>query len=468
MMHRVDFLGRYIPEFGELTCLVQHEFFHRYTADEHTLVCIEKLDALSQTEDPKLIAYRKLFEDLQDPFILYLALLLHDTGKAVRARPHSEASAFFAQQVATRLQLSSEQRKSLILLVDHHVTLSNMAQQRNLDDPATIVEFANIVKLQTNLNALMLLTLADGQGTSASAWSDWKETLVWQLFHATRQYLTDQKSYYEQTRIERDTLQTAVAEKLPADYRDEIEAHFDFMPDSYFRATEVSEIVKHVRLFRNFFENAGLHGERPLVPALNWEPFPEQGNTIVSFCNWQRQQLLAKIAGAFAVVRINILSVDTFTRGDHTVLDIFRVCDTEARAVTDKGDYDIVEGILRSALENETFDFNPLLEKTRRQIRHRPAHEGDFPTYIAVDNKAHPVYTLIQLQTPDRLGLLYDVLSSLGREGVAIALSRISTQNGAAIDTFYVTDSATGSKITDSHRIAGLQKRLQSIAVREV
>ena len=173
MMHRVDFLGRYIPEFGQLTCLVQHEFFHRYTADEHTLVCIDKLDALARMEEPKFIPYRKLFGALEDPFVLYLALLLHDTGKAVGARPHSEASAVFAQRVATRLHLSPEQRKSLILLVDHHVTLSNIAQQRNLDDPTTIVEMANIVKHQKNLNALMLLTLADGQGTGASAWSDW-------------------------------------------------------------------------------------------------------------------------------------------------------------------------------------------------------------------------------------------------------------------------------------------------------
>ena len=112
-------------------------------------------------------------------------------------RPHSEASALFAQGVAARLQLSTEQRRSLVLLVDHHVTLSNMAQQRNIDDPATVIEFASIVKSQANLDALMLLTLADGQGTS-EAWSDWKELLVWHLYQATARYLQDQEGFISQ------------------------------------------------------------------------------------------------------------------------------------------------------------------------------------------------------------------------------------------------------------------------------
>src|SRR5437870_9873516 len=255
MMHRVDFLGRYIPEFGQLTCLVQHEFLHRYTADEHTLVCIDKLDALADITDPELIAYRDIFEQLEDPLVLYLALLLHDSGKAVGARPHSEASALFAQRVAARLQLSSEQRKSLILLVDHHLTLSRIAQQRNLDDPATVSELAQIVKDQKNLDALMLLTLADGQGTSADAWSDWKESLVWQLFHDTSRYLADRKSYYEQTRIARESLQVSVAENLSPDYADEIDAHFEFMPDNYFRGSDLPEIIEHLKLFRVLLEN---------------------------------------------------------------------------------------------------------------------------------------------------------------------------------------------------------------------
>jgi [protein-PII] uridylyltransferase len=461
LMHRVDFLGRYVPEFGQLTCLVQHEFFHRYTADEHTLLCIDKLDALMQTKDPKLIPYRHLFENLEDPFVLYLALLLHDTGRAVGARPHSEASALFAQSVAKRLQLSPEQRKSLILLVDHHVTLSNTAQQRNLDDPATIVEFANIVRSQKNLQALMLLTLADGQGTSGQSWSDWKESLVWQLFHETSQYLTDQKSYHEQTRIERDTLQAAVAADLPADYADEIEAHFDFMPDNYFRAFDVPEIVKHLRLFRTFFDNTSAEKDHPLQPAISWESFPQFGNSIVSFSTWDRSDLLAKIAGSFSVVPLNILSADIFPRGDQAVLGMFRVCDLKGRPVNEKRDRDLVENNVARALEVETFEFGSLLEQARRNIQRQRLHELEFPTGIAIDNKAHPAYTLIQIETPDRIGLLYDLLTELGREGTNIALSRISTQKGAAIDTFYVCDS-NGRKITDSNRVAGIQHRLRA------
>jgi len=462
MMHRVDFLGRYIPEFGQLTCLVQHEFLHRYTADEHTLVCIDKLDALATTDDPKLIAYRRIFEQLDDPFVLYLALLLHDSGKAVGARRHSEASALFAQRVATRLQLSSEQRKSLILLVDHHLTLSMIAQQRNLDDPATVAELAGVVKNQKNLNALMLLTLADGQGTSGEAWSDWKESLVWELFHETSRYLADRKSYYEQTRIERESLQTAVAENLSPDYADEIDAHFDFMPDNYFRGNDVPEIVGHLKLFRSFIEHVSSQGEHPLASAVKWKSLPEQGHSVVSFCTWERERLLAKISGSFSVVPVNILSADIFPRGDNVVLSVFRVCDTKAGAVTDPRAFEMVDQTLRNALDDENFDFLPLIEKARRQSRSRLAPTIEFPTRIAMDNETHPAYTLIEIQAPDRLGLLYDILTCLDRENVSIALSRINTQDGAAIDTLYVVDRSTDAKITDPHRIRTIHDCLTS------
>jgi [protein-PII] uridylyltransferase len=465
MMHRVDFLGRYIPEFGQLTCLVQHEFLHRYTADEHTLVCIDKLDALTETSDPKLVAYRTIFEQHTDPLVLYLALLLHDSGKAVGARPHAEASALFAQRVATRLQLSSEQRKSLILLVDHHLTLSRMAQQRNLDDPATVMEFAQIVKDQKNLDALMLLTLADGQGTSADAWSDWKESLVWQLFHQTSRYLADRKSYYEQTRIARETLLTSVAANLPQDYAEEIEAHFEYVPDHYFRSNGVPDIVEHVKLLRSFLENVSSAKEFLLKPAVKWKVVTEQGHTVMTFCSWERERLLAKVAGSFAVVPLNILSADVFPRDDNAVLGVFRVCDTKAQPVSNPRDFEVVEQTLCRALEDESFDFVPLIEKAKRSSR-GAALGIEFPTRIAIDNETHPTYTLIEFQAPDRIGLLYDVLSCLDRENVLIPLSRINTQAGAAIDTLYAIDGSTHGKITDSQRIRTIQQHLKDAILR--
>ena len=464
MMHRVDFLGRYIPEFGQLTCLVQHEFLHRYTADEHTLVCIDKLDALAKTDDPKLIHYRKLFERLPDPFVLYLALLLHDSGKAV-GRPHSEASALFAQRVAARLQLTPEQRKSLILLVDHHLTMSKMAQQRNLDDPTTVMEFAQIIKEQKNLDALMLLTLADGQGTSADTWSDWKESLVWQLFHDSSRYLADRKSYHEQTRIARESLRASVAENLSPEYAEEIESHFEYMPDHYFRATSVPEIVEHVKLFRSFLENILSAREFPLAPAVEWKVVPEEGHTVMAFCTWERERLLAKVAGSFSVVPLNILSADIFPRDDNAVLGVFRVCDTKARPVSSPRDFDLVERTLQRALEDETFDFGPPIEKAKRSSL-RPAVGIEFPTRITIDNKTHPTYTLIEFQAADRIGLLYDVLSCLDRENILVPLFRINTQAGAAIDTLYAVDAFSHAKIADLQRIRAVQQHLKHAILR--
>lgn len=459
-MHEVDFLGRYLPEFGQLTCLVQHEFFHRYTADEHTLVCIEKLDQLVDTEEARFTEYRALFRKIDDPLVLYLALLLHDTGKASNARNHSEASAVFASRVARRLQLAPEQRKSLLLLVDNHIALSMTAQRRNLDDPATISEFAAVVKSQHNLDMLMLLTLADGRGVGDETWSDWKESLVWHLYRSTSLYLADGEAFYKQRTIERETLRLAAAKKLPASFAEEIDAHFEFMPDRYFQTHTAFDVAEHVRLFREFLKRRYLEDENPLAPMIRWVPRPNFGHTEVWICGWDRRELLARIAGSFSTSGLNILSADVYTRGDNLVLDFFRVCTTDYEAVTDERDWRGVEKRLSAVLAGDDYDFSQHLEKQKKRRGWHLSQELDFPTRISIDNDAHPIYTLIDIQTPDRLGLLYTLLRALGRAGAHIALSRIATEKGAAIDTFYVTD-AEGRKLKDSKSVARLQEVLR-------
>ncbi|HEY4813256.1 MAG TPA: [protein-PII] uridylyltransferase, partial [Chthoniobacterales bacterium] len=313
MMHEVDVLGRYLPEFGEITCLVQHEFFHRYTGDEHTLQCIEKLDELIDTTDPKLADYQVLFRGLEDPFVLYLALLLHDTGKAASNRHHSEASALNAQKVAARLQLSPERRSRLILLVDHHLTLSEIAQRRNIEDPATIASFAENVRNQVNLDDLMLLTLADGQGTSGQNWSDWKETLVWQLYNAASSYLRDEEEFFKQARIERADLRQAVSKRMARDFGEEIAVHFESMPERYFQSAQVNDIIGHIRLVRTWLEARYNDPTAALNAAIRWQDKPDQGHSEVWVCTWDRVALMAKIAGSFAAASVNILSADAYT-----------------------------------------------------------------------------------------------------------------------------------------------------------
>ena len=459
MMHEVDVLGRYLPEFGEITCLVQHEFFHRYTGDEHTLQCIEKLDELIDTTDPKLADYQVLFRGLEDPFVLYLALLLHDTGKAASNRHHSEASALNAQKVSARLQLSPERRSRLILLVDHHLTLSEIAQRRNIEDPATIAAFAENVRNQVNLDDLMLLTLADGQGTSGQNWSDWKETLVWQLYNAASSYLRDQEEFFKQARIERADLRQAVSKRMARDFGEEIAVHFESMPERYFQSAQVNDIIGHIRLVRTWLEARYNDPTAALNAAIRWQDKPDQGHSEVWVCTWDRVALMAKIAGSFATASVNILSADAYTRDDDIMLGVFRVCDPNFQPVTEDSERNQMESVLRQALGAPEFDFGPLLKQAHRWPVYQVNADIELPTKLTISNEVHPAYTVIDLQTADRMGLLYDVLRCFAALQLNIAHSRIATEKGAAFDSFYVND-AEGRKLISQPLLDRLRARL--------
>lgn len=463
-MHEAGVLGRFLPEFGALFCLVQHEFFHRYTTDEHTLVCCEKLDALLTSTDSRMADYRAIFEQLDDPAILYLAILLHDTGKATAARHHAEASALFAQKVAGRLQLSAERRRMLIFLVDHHLTLSNTAQRRNVDDPATVIEYAQIVKTRATLDALMLLTLADGQGTGDENWSDWKESLVWQLHRSATQYLKDGEAFARLSAQRREQAQNEIRGTLGPNYRDEIDAHFYTMPERYFQAFGPGAIAEHLVQMGHFlaqFESP--KPERALAPSIEWRHRPESGHSEVWIWTWDRMDLLPKIAGSFAAAGLNILGADLHPRTDHLAFHLFRVCGPGFRAIEEERDQRPFVVTLQDALRDlEPFDFRPLWLRSRR--RRAPLLPGlDFPTRVTVTSSPNTDYTLIELQTPDRLGLLYDLLDAFASLGARVAASRIATQNGAALDSFYLQDPRTASRITDRELIRRIESAIKQI-----
>ena len=344
--------------------------------------------------------------------------------------------------------------------MDNHLTLSSTAQRRNVEDPATIAEFAGVVKSQAGLNALMLMTLADGQGTGDENWSDWKESLVWQLYRGTSHYLEGEESFYRERQVAREDLRKATIKKLPASFAEEIEIHFEQMPDSYFAAYAAADCAAHIRHFRSFLLDRYANEEFPLAPAVHWIAHPNQGHSEVWICSWDRSELLAKIAGSFAVAQLNILSADIFSRHDNVVFDIFRVCTPKFGAVTDEREIAKVSRTLNDALAQEIYDFAPLLKKAKKRRAYGLPHDLEMPTRIVIDNNVHPTYTLVEIQTPDRLGLLHHLLRGFASAGINIALSRITTGKGAAIDSFYVSN-AEGRKVKGTAAIYDLQKTLQ-------
>ncbi|MEZ5302817.1 MAG: [protein-PII] uridylyltransferase [Verrucomicrobiales bacterium] len=466
LMHRVGFLGRYIPEFGALTDLVQHEFFHLFTADEHTLTCLEKLDELSDTDDRKLALFQDLFHAFEDPFVLYLALLMHDTGRSVEVAHHADGSAVLAAQVARRMKLASQRRQLLLFLVDHHLTFYRTATSKNLDDLATIVEFAAIVRNQRNLDALLLHSYADAKGTNAEAWSGWKESLILKLYWDTTAYLTDQLGFRAKMHKPAASLRREVGARLGPDYDAEVAAHFENMPERYYNFTGADSIANHIKIFRRLLEQINAPGNADMMPYVKWRARPEQGCSQLYVCSWDRKHLLAKVAGALSANDLNILSADIYLRKDNLVLDIFRVCTTNFEPVTSKGTVSRVEDLLRKAFTEPGYDLRAEIANAKPTTWRSKDHQRPsglvIPERLHITNESDSGSTCIQIQARDRLGLLYDLFSTIGEFPVDISHARISTEKGAAVDSIYITGPG-GGQVADGKLLNAIADRLEAI-----
>ena len=464
-MHRVGFLGRYLPEFGGLTDLVQHEFFHQFTADEHTLQTIEKLDALSDTQEQKLAKQQEIFHNLEDPFILYLALIMHDTGRSENVREHSFASEELTDKVCRRLQITPARRRMLMFLVGHHLTLWKTATTMDLEDPEVIMRFAKIVKTKEWLDALYIMTFADASATYEHGWSDWKDSLLRQLYRQTVEYLSNQEAFLSSRKLQTQEVRKTVDQELDASYHAEIATHFDLMPERYFRVREASVVIEHIRLFRKFYRQLAKDDPAAvLTPVLKWTAKPEQGCSELTLVTWDRQLLLAKIAGALSANNINILGADLFLRQDRLVLDVFRVCTTKLAPVTDQKTIDSVAALIEKTFTGKPVSFDRLVDKNFLTSSPEPPPEWqrEFPAYVSVSNKSHPEFTVIEFQAVDRIGLLYDVFMAIGNLGLEITNARINTEKGAAIDSFFVTD-ARGLKIEDTNLLYQLRDAVATV-----
>ena len=463
-MHEVNLLGKYIPEFGKLTCLVQHEFYHQYAADEHTLVCLEQLDRVWEAQDEPYKHYAPLFQNLEHPGLLYLALLLHDVGKAEHHKRgrHPEASAALAMRAAKRLRLDTPAAHTLRVVIENHLLMAGVSQRRDLDDAAVIRNFARKIETPEVLNLLTLLTFADSQGTSDKLWNGFKDALLWQLHSHAMPLLTGGTEFIRAGKGQRESLLKEVR-KLAAKSLSsgELEAHFAALPPRYFQVRTAKEIVDDLELAHCFMRRLILEDNRALSPLAAWRDEPDRGYSAVKVCTWDRAGLFSKITGSLTAVGLNILGAQIFTRNDGIALDTFFVNDGRTGNLATHQQSDKFDNLLEKVLTGEKVDLPALIA---RQINRQPlyqAYAGErMPTEIRFDNEDSETGTLIEIETEDRLGLLYVISQTLSELALDIVRARIATERGAAIDSFYVRELG-GSKIISPERQLQIEDQLR-------
>ena len=474
MMHRVGVLGRFLPEFGALDCLVQHEFYHRYTADEHTLRCIEQLDALFSDKIPtrshidNIEVFRKIFRDQEDPFALYLALLLHDTGRSTETETHTEGSTLLANQACKRLGILGSRRRLILFLVDNHLAFWRCATTRNIDDVEVLAEFAGLVKSQAQLEALYLFTFADSLGTNEEAWSSWKESLMLQLYKNTLSFFEkgDTKAFLRHLDKEAENLKQLVQKRLglSGEEAKQIKAHLQKLPPRYFRFRKIESVLAHLEIMKRF-EDAQSEAVPPSYAAL-WRPYPEKGYTEFVITAQNQPFFLEKLCCALASEQLNILSAEIFTRQDGQILDILRLCTLKHEHVSDQNIRQRVEKTF-SQLQFKP-DYNPseFLQRKKNYLLKTPEGFG-FPVSVQVRNDLTPLCTVIEIQAYDRIGLLHDVFHTLGELKLDTVNAKIATEKGAALDTIYVT-TPEGQKIEDPELLALLEERLKALVMTQL
>ena len=465
-MHEVDLLGKYLPEFGGLTCLVQHEFYHQYAADEHTLVCLQKLDQIWGATTPPAAGYADLFLHLERPFVLYLALLLHDAGKASGSGKHAPAGGKLALRVAKRLRLDAATTDTLHLVIEQHLTMIQISQRRDLDDPSVIRNFAALIRTPENLALLTLHTFADSQGTSDKLWNGFKDALLWSLHRKTLALLTDSTVFLRAEEKQRELLAREVRQLLPATFSDEeVAAHFTHLPARYFLIHPIKEIMTDLTQAHRFIHFQLSDEERALEPVVAWHDEPDRGYTSVKICTWDRAGLFSKIAGSLTAAGLNILSAQIFTRTDGIILDTFFVTDARTGLLAKKDEREKFETVLGKALVSSV-DFAPLIA---RQKDHTPFYQSvggeRIQTVVRFENEISDNRTVLDVETEDRVGLLYTISQALSELGLDISVAKIFTEKGAAIDSFYIGE-LDGSKIHPGERQKAVERKLRAALAR--
>ncbi|MFC1526807.1 bifunctional uridylyltransferase/uridylyl-removing protein GlnD [Candidatus Latescibacterota bacterium] len=449
-MHDLGVLGAYLPEWSGLNCLVQYDIYHVYTADEHTLVALENLEALGRGTDrsPTLQA---VFDQVQRRDLLFLSTLLHDVGKSKR-QEHVSCGVEMSAELVERLDLPEADRRAITFLVGHHQDMIIISQRRDLDDHKMIADFAGLFPGPELLKALYLMSYADLSAVAKEAWTDWQGSLLYELYQKTMDQLESGLQTLEDRHDARQLIDGHLQQMegaWPALKAVAFQVHVEQLPVRYLRAYELDQIERHL----DMIQRTG--GEGVEVE------FAERGDhTEVIVCTQDQRQLLAKICGVLAVHDINILRADVQTRDDHVALDSFYVTDVGGTPSLPEGKKERLRQRLGEVVRGEVAVeslFDRYSAHWGRRTRARLVRQPE----ISFENQASDRYTVIDVRAQDKVGLLYRITHLLGEMELDIHMAIINTVADRATDAFYVVD-GQGAKIVNYEVLRGIREGLEN------
>ena len=438
-MHDLGVLGRFVPEFGRLSCKVQHDLYHRFTADVHVLHCLSKLDEIFQGNDPKTKHYLEALRKNEVPGLLYLILFLHDLGKDQGPKGHCERGVEIAIGLLDRLGISYEMHDRILFVIRNHLEMTRYANKFDLDDPEVIDSYAQFIEGEQRLRFLYVHTYCDANATAPDLWNDHKEELHTQLFTNTLNVLEGKHARKDPSKLKNAYLAIQVKENL----KDELKQHLENVPERYFSHTSKEEVALHVDMVNRFKDKSNLTNR----PILSWRNDVRRALTIVDIVTNDRPALFEKIAGGFSVAGLNILGARAVTRNDGIAIDIFYVEEGKGGIVSDSKTRKLCEKSIHSFLENENSPEKQIKDKRKKLDKSKLFSNEDrfgekIPPQVDVYHDVALGRIIVEVRAADQIGLLHLISKTISRCGFSIQFARVATEQGIATDIFNIERAA--------------------------